>query len=165
VTDPAVLGEAVGGLTGWLQQLSRGIDDRPVVPSREARSSGSETTYAEDLTDYAAIRREVAAMAVEAARWLARRDLFARTVTVKVRFPDFATITRSHTAAATRTEASLVARSLSLLDRTDARTRPVRLLGVSVHNLLTDEPPCLPESCPDGWLPFDEPPAPSSESA
>jgi DNA polymerase-4 len=159
-----VLSETVGGLAGWLQQLSRGIDDRPVVPSREAKSSGSETTYAEDLTDYAAIRREVAGMAADAARWLARRELFARTVTVKVRFSDFVTITRSHTALATREETSLVDRSLTLLDRTDARTRPVRLLGVSVHNLLTCEPPCRRQIWSTDRLPFDDPSATTPES-
>lgn len=104
-------------------------------------------------------------MAADAARWLARREIFARTVTVKVRFPDFVTVTRSHTATGTRDEASLVARSLTLLDRTAARTRPVRLLGVSVHNLLTCEAPSRPQTRPADLLPFDEPPATTSESA
>ncbi len=64
-------------------------------------------------------------------------DLLARTVTVKVRYSDFTTITRSHSAAPTRDEAAILARSLQLLERTDAGHRPVRLLGVSVHNLCT----------------------------
>src|SRR4051812_12400742 len=45
------LREAVGSLADWLQQLANGIDERPVTPNREAKSSGSENTYAEDLTD------------------------------------------------------------------------------------------------------------------
>jgi DNA polymerase-4 len=132
--DPAALQEAVGSLADWLRQLAHGIDDRPVVPNRESKSSGSENTYPEDLVDLATIRTEIAEMAGHAVRWLARKTLFARTVTIKVRYSDFTTITRSHSAPPTRDEASVVARAVQLLDRTDAGRRPVRLLGVSVHN-------------------------------
>ena len=132
--DPAQLREAVGSLADWLRQLAHGVDDRPVVPNRESKSSGSESTYSEDLTDPDAIRQEIAAMADQAARWLARKALLARTVTIKVRYSDFTTITRSHSALPTRDEASVVARAVQLLERTDAGRRPVRLLGVSVHN-------------------------------
>ena len=76
-------------------------------------------------------------MARQGAQWLEREALFARTVTVKVRYPDFTTVTRSHSAwPATRRADDIVGRALDLLDRTDAGTRPVRLLGVTVHNLL-----------------------------
>ena len=128
------LRDTVGSLAEWLRQLANGIDDRPVVSNREAKSSGSENTYPEDLTDLALIREEIAEMAADAVGWLARKTLFARTVTIKVRYSDFTTITRSHTAAPTREEADVVARAVRLLDKTDACRRPVRLLGVSVHN-------------------------------
>jgi len=133
--DPARLKEAVGSLADWLRQLAHGIDDRPVVSEYEPQSSGSENTFAADLTDLAEIRQEVAEMARSAAVWLGKRELYARTVTIKVRYSDFTTITRSHTAAATREETSLVGRAIALLDKTEAGRRPVRLLGVSVHNL------------------------------
>src|SRR5207249_4428842 len=68
------------------------------------------------------------------ANGIARKQLLARTVTLKVRYGDFTTITRSHTAAPTRDEADLTARAVRLLDKTDAGSRSVRLLGVSVHN-------------------------------
>ena len=55
-------------------------------------------------------------------------------MTIKVRYADFTTITRSHSAPPTRDEADLTARAVRLLEKTDAGTRPVRLLGVSVHN-------------------------------
>jgi DNA polymerase-4 len=129
------LRDTVGSLADWLKQLSLGIDDRPVVSEHEPRSSGSENTFPTDLADIHAIRAEIAEMARDAARWLIRRTLYARTVTIKVRYDDFTTITRSHTAPATRDEASIVGRAIALLDKTEAGTRPVRLLGVSVHNL------------------------------
>jgi DNA polymerase IV len=132
--DAAVLREAVGSLADWLKQLANGIDDRPVVPNREAKSSGSESTYPEDLTDLETIRTELAEMASQAIAWLARRQLLARTMTIKVRYSDFTTVTRSHTALATRDEGELTARALKLLEKTDAGARPVRLLGASVHN-------------------------------
>ena len=84
----------------------QGVDDRPVEPHREAKSSGSESTYP-DLIDLDTIRREVAEMAGQAVAWLSRKGLFARTVAIKVRYGDFTTITRSHTAPPTRAESEL----------------------------------------------------------
>ena len=86
-----------------------------------------------------------------AVAWLERRDLLARTVTIKVRYSDFTTITRSHTAAASRDAADLSARALQLLQKTAAGQRPVRLLGVSVHNLCTAVDA---QTQSDDWLPF-----------
>jgi DNA polymerase IV len=133
-TDERLLREAVGSMADWLRQLSNGIDDRPVVPHREAKSSGSENTYPEDLADLTVIREEIVEMASRAVGWLARKNLMARTVTIKVRYSDFTTVTRSHTAAPTRDEASITSRAVALLEKTEAGTRAVRLLGVSVHN-------------------------------
>ena len=78
-------------------------------------------------------------MAAHAAGWLGRKALLARTVTIKVRYSDFTTITRSHTAAPTRAADSVTSRAVQLLDKTDAGRRPVRLLGVSVHNFADSE--------------------------
>jgi DNA polymerase-4 len=135
--DECVLRETVGSMAEWLRQLASGIDDRPVVAHHEPKSSGTENTYPEDLRDLDAIRREIDEMARHAVGWLERKGLLARTVTIKVRYADFTTITRSHTAAASRDAAELAGRALQLLDRTSAGERPVRLLGVSVHNLCT----------------------------
>jgi DNA polymerase-4 len=136
--DLQLLRDTVGSLADWLRQLASGVDDRPVTPNREAKSSGSENTYPEDLTDLATIREEIAEMASHAIAWLERRQMLARTVTIKVRYDDFTTITRSHSALPTRDEAELTARAVRLLEKTDAGTRPVRLLGVSVHNFRGD---------------------------
>jgi DNA polymerase-4 len=155
--DAALLREAVGSLADWLQELARGRDDRPVVAEHEPKSSGSENTFERDLTDLAMIREEISEMAGHAAHWLARRELFARTVTIKVRYNDFTTITRSHSEAPTRDEAIIRRRAVALLDRTEAGRRPVRLLGVSVHNLwdgvdTADEAPDDPQA----RLPFED---------
>ena len=147
--DAQALRDAVGSLADWLRQLAHGVDDRPVVPNREVKSSGSENTFAEDLTDLDTIRAEIAHMAADAAAWLERRDMLARTVTIKVRYSDFTTITRSHTAAPTRDGAAIGARSVELLEKTEAGRRPVRLLGVSVHNFCGDA-----DRRPPDWLPF-----------
>jgi DNA polymerase-4 len=140
--DPAVLREAVGSSAEWLRQLADGIDDRPVVPHHDPKSSGTENTFAEDLTDIADIRREVDEMARDGAAWLERKGLRCRTVTIKVRYSDFTTITRSHSRTPPTCDPDdIAARAIALLDRTEAGQRPVRLLGVSVHNLVDPEEP------------------------
>ncbi len=143
--DAQQLRAAVGSLADWLQQLAKGEDDRPVVPNREAKSSGSENAYPEDLTEIATIRHEIAEMAAHAIGWLSRRQLLARTVSIKVRYSDFTTITRSHSAAASRAEPELIARAVQLLEKTDAGKRPIRLLGVSVHNFCTESQTIRPD--------------------
>lgn len=154
--DPRVLHDAVGSSAEWLTELAYGHDDRPVVADRETKSSGTENTYANDLTDLNEIRREVAEMAEDGAAWLAQKDLYARTVTIKVRYDDFTTITRSHSAwPAVRQPDAIAGRAVALLARTEAGTRPVRLLGVSVHNLETQPHAEQPKRDFEPMLPFD----------
>jgi DNA polymerase-4 len=133
--DPEILRAAVGGMTEWLQQLARGEDDRPVQPNRESKSSSSECTYAEDLTDLERIREEIGGMARDNALWLGRRQIVARTVVIKVRYSDFTTVTRSHSDDPTNDPDEIIRRAVALLEKTDAGRRPVRLLGAGVHNL------------------------------
>ena len=140
--DEARLRDAVGSQTEWLRQLAEGIDDRPVVPNRAAKSCGSENTFSQDLSDLGEIRSAIDEMARDDAAWLQRKSLLCRTVTIKVRYSDFTTITRSHSQLpATRNPDALAARARALLDRTEAGRRPVRLLGVSVHNLIDPSEP------------------------
>jgi DNA polymerase-4 len=150
--DPAVLRETVGSQAEWLRQLADGVDERPVVADYAPKSAGSENTFSTDLTDPAQIRAAIDEMARHGASWLARKDLLCRTVTIKVRYADFTTITRSHSQLpATRDADEIAARAVALLDRTEAGRRPVRLLGASVHNLVD---PSDPREEPR--LPFDE---------
>ena len=133
--DPKVLRDAVGSSVEWLQKLAVGEDDRPVEPNRASKSSSSEITYSKDLTDLARIREEIATMARDNALWLGRKGLAARTVTIKIRYDDFTTITRSHSREATSSPDEIVERAVALLEKTEAGRRPVRLLGAGVHNL------------------------------
>ena len=152
--DAAMLEDAVGSLADWLQQLAQGIDDRPVVSEHEPKSSGSENTFASDLTDLDEIRGHIAEMARDAAAWLTRRELFARTVTIKVRYDDFTTITRSHSEAPTRDEAcDRPARSCA------CSTRPRQAGDPSVCSARASATCATNESrswCREPRLPFDE---------
>jgi len=151
--DPSMLREAVGSQVDWLRQLADGIDDRPVVPNRATKSCGTENTFSTDLMDLAEIRSEIDEMARSTARWLERKGLTCRTVTIKVRYSDFTTITRSQSQSpATRDADEIAGRARALIDRTEAGQRAVRLLGVSVHNLVDPD-----EAVDDGSLPFSQP--------
>jgi DNA polymerase-4 len=137
--DAAVLRAAVGSWADWLVKLAHGEDDRLVEPNRPSKSSSSECTYSHDLTDLGRMREEIDAMARENAGWLRRRGLVARTVTIKVRYSDFTTITRSDTRAPTHDADAIAQRAVALLAKTDAGARAVRLLSAGVHNILGQE--------------------------
>jgi DNA polymerase-4 len=135
-TDPVRLERAVGNLAEWLVRLSHGDDPRPVQPDRPWKSLSGETTYPEDLNDIGEMRAEIERLARRVASSLEKKKLVASTVTIKVRYADFSTVTRSHTAdAPTRALRDIASRALALLERTDAARRPVRLLGVGAHGL------------------------------
>ena len=135
--DPARLRLAVGSMAGALVELAHGRDDRPVEPDRPSKSCSSECTYAEDLTELDRMREEVGRMARDNAAWLERHKLLARTVTIKVRYGDFTTVTRSDTRPATANGDDIARRAVELLERTEAAVRSVRLLGAGVHNFVS----------------------------
>src|SRR5438477_194896 len=142
IADKALLANTVGSLADWLVQLALGDDPRPVEPNRETKSVSCETTYAKDLTDLREINQQIQALAEQVAGDLKRKGLRARTVTIKVRYNNFSTVTRSHTTEYfTDSRPDFVNRAQMLLERTEAGARPVRLLGVGAHALKTAEPP------------------------
>ncbi len=148
----AELEAAVGSLAPWLIDLAHGRDERRVEPNRPSKSSSSERTYATDLSGMSEIRQELDRMARAVAAWLQQRAITARTVTIKVRYDDFTTVTRSHsTPQMTDNPEAIGARALTLLAKTEAGTRPVRLLGVGVHNLSTDT---VPDATPNDEAPL-----------
>ncbi|HYH48495.1 MAG TPA: DNA polymerase IV, partial [Acidimicrobiia bacterium] len=132
----ATLIDALGRAHGrQLHELSCGRDDRPVEADRETKSIGQEETFPRDVSDREALRREVLRMAERVGTRLREHDLAGRTVTLKVRFPDFRTITRSSTLPDAFSVSSEISRlALALLDKVDT-TGGIRLLGVTVSNL------------------------------
>jgi DNA polymerase-4 len=119
----------------WYYAISRGEDDRPVRPDRERKSSGSETTFAEDLTEASAIEREVIAQADEVWAWCLKANAFGRTVTVKIKYADFQQATRSRslpTPVASRSVLHEV--SIGLIRSVLPAQKGIRLVGVSVSN-------------------------------
>ena len=152
--SPATLAAAVGSQSAWLTALAWGRDDRRVVPDRTAKSHGAERTYEEDLRDVARMRSQLDRLSQICGDWLTRRSLRARTVTLKVRYGDFTTVTRSQSVpGGVGDVAAIAAHALLLLDKTDAASRPVRLLGVSVHNLVDPSAAFVADG---GRLPFDD---------
>jgi DNA polymerase-4 len=149
--DPALLARTVGNLADWLRRLAHGDDPREVTPDRPWKSVSAETTYAADLRDPAAIHGELGRLAGRVAVSLQGKHLRARTVTIKVRYADFSTVTRSHTDDSPTCDAGAIGqRAVLLLGRTAAATRPVRLLGVGTHGLV-EHGTAGPAS---GWLPL-----------
>ena len=125
-----------------LHRLSRGIDHRAVVPTREAKSVGHEQTFRQDLYEADHVRAVMLTQAEDVARRLRNKQLLARGVTVKIRFGDFKTITRSTTLdRPTDLTDELYRPALALFDKwAKAAFAPVRLIGVSAGSL-THEPP------------------------
>ncbi|HEV7224342.1 MAG TPA: DNA polymerase IV [Pirellulales bacterium] len=115
-------------------QLAHGIDARRVVPDREAKSISHETTFATDIEDIQVLRAWLLELCEQVAWRLRRHKLRGRTVTIKVRFDDFQTITRSLTlAGATSITQEMAQAALVLLtERMPARRLRVRLLGVGI---------------------------------
>lgn len=134
--DLDVLRIAMGPrLADHLVELSWGSDPRPVVPSRPVKSISHEETYTFDLDDGPQLRREVVRLCDAVATRLVRSCVVARTVSIKVRAPDFHTVTRSRTLQ----EPTDVGRDIAtvageLLDHVDLRSG-VRLLGVACSGL------------------------------
>jgi DNA polymerase-4 len=133
--DEMSLQNTVGSLASWLKRLSHGDDPRDVKPDRPWKSISAETTYVTDLEDVPQMKLELEALAKKVVQSLQKKNLLARTVTIKVRFDDFTTVTRSHSAEPTHAADAFAARTAALLERTDAARRPVRLLGVGAHGL------------------------------
>ena len=123
------------GLGRHLHDLAWARDPRSVVPDQAAKSIGHEETFGRDLAGAAELRREVVRLSDAVATRLRRSAVAARTVTLKVRFADFRTITRSRTLSdATDVGHEVAVAAAALLDGVDTAAG-VRLLGVSCSHL------------------------------
>jgi len=139
---PAEMMHALLGKWGdHLWELAHGIDPRPVVPDHEAKSISHETTFETDLTDFDELHLHLIEMVEQVAGRLRRHGLRARTVEIKIRFPDFKTITRSKTLPdATDLTEDLIRVATALLEKHLHRNQPgVRLLGIGVGQLGSGE--------------------------
>ncbi len=115
---------------------ARGIDNRPVIPARPAKSIGHEDTFNEDLRDLKTIKRELLSLATRVGARLRRHGIEGQTISLKVKFNDFSTKTRSMTLPEMTSESmELYRHGLELLKKTDAGRIPLRLLGISVSKL------------------------------
>jgi DNA polymerase-4 len=128
---------ALFGKSGqFFHDMAHGIDLRPVEPVRARKSIGSETTLATDIRDLAQVNAVLREQALKVAALLARKQTGGCTLTLKVRYHDFTTITRSRTTVQGFFDAAdILAHLPRLLAATEAGKRPIRLLGITVANL------------------------------
>jgi DNA polymerase-4 len=135
--DPTLRRLLPGKVGLLLRDRARGIDPRPLELAVERVSVGVEETFERDIGDVGQLHAELRRMAVRVAGYLEQRGDCARTVTAKVRYPDFAIRTRSATLAAGVDDAETIGElACSLLDRAlRDRPGPLRLVGVTVSNL------------------------------
>jgi len=137
--DKPTLNRLFGQLGNQLYYLARGIDDRPVEPEREAKSIGREITFQQDLTDPEVLKTYLLDLSLDVGRRLRKAGLKARTVTLKVRLADFKTLSRSRTLNySTDLDKEIYKEACQLLDELHLKT-PVRLIGVTAHNLTCGE--------------------------
>jgi DNA polymerase-4 len=120
---------------GWYFAIARGEDHRPVNPNRERKSSGSETTFEEDLIDQARIEAGVLEMADDVWAWCEKTGERGRTVTVKIKWADFQQSTRSHSLPrAVASREALREASLGLIRSVFPPQKGIRLVGVTLSN-------------------------------
>ncbi|OEU89520.1 DNA polymerase IV [Streptomyces oceani] len=135
-TDEAELLRLLGRAHGSaVHGMAAGVDDRPVVAERDAKSVSVEDTFDVDLTDRVRVRNELDRLADRCARRLRAAGRSGRTVVIKVRSYDFSTLTRSETQRGPTDDPAVVREAAArLLEGVDT-TAGVRLLGVGVSGL------------------------------
>lgn len=132
---PEKLSALLGNQGPLLKALSLGIDERPIISSRQVKSIGDESTYEYDLTDRPTINREIAIHSDIVAQRLRRHDLAARTISLKIRFASFKTIMRSLSLEeGTNLQETIDSACQTLLSRISL-TEGIRLIGVTASNL------------------------------
>ena len=126
-----------GNSAAHFARLARGIDDRQVVPDRDAKSISHETTFATDIADHEVLRSWLLELTEQVATRLRRQDLQGKTVFIKVRYADFRTVTRSESLdAPTSVTRELYVTAARLLQAQLGRnSQPVRLLGMGASGI------------------------------
>ena len=125
----------------YFYDIAHGLDDRPVEPNRIRKSIGKETTFSEDIDDTDHIIEILEDIAAKLENSLIKKDAKGRTITLKVKYFDFQSITRSITLDEPAESASVIMKYVKpLLAKTEAGEKKVRLLGISVSNFDDQEP-------------------------
>ncbi|NLP45147.1 MAG: DNA polymerase IV [Peptococcaceae bacterium] len=137
--DKLTLHKLLGQIGSQLYYLARGIDDRPVEPEREVKSIGREITFQQDLTDSEILKTYLLDLSLDVGRRLRKAGLKARTISLKIRLADFKTISRSKTLNNYTDLDKEIYREASMLLNELKLHQPVRLIGVTAHNLSCGE--------------------------
>ena len=116
------------------------LDDRPVEPDTPPKSMGAEETFERDTRDVERLRATLRGQSERVARELRAGGYAGRTVTLKLRFADFSTLTRRHTDDPTQDGLLIYRRARALLERIPLR-QPIRLIGLSVSGFRRDADP------------------------
>lgn len=149
--DESSLIPLVGNQARRIWELANGIDDRPVETDRKIQSIGAEETYEEDLTDGNAIELEFRYFANRLSKRLRKRNLLGHTVSIKVRYDDFTTVSRQKRLDTPSDhehvffETALLLWNKLMQDKTSGLTfmdppGPIRLLGLTVSGLDEEVP-------------------------
>ncbi len=138
--DPAVLTETFGVMGTQMYLMARGIDRSDVEPRTEVKSISHETTFEEDTADADTVLKALNALSEEVCKEVLNQSLFFKTVTVKVRYENFETHTRSKTLPfMTNRSQDLKKTAKELLQAYLRHNRKVRLIGVRVSSFVKGE--------------------------
>ncbi|UOF92476.1 DNA polymerase IV [Fodinisporobacter ferrooxydans] len=126
--------QRIGSLADHIYQLSHGIDERPVKAVREVKSISQETTFATDVTAIRVLESALLEQVTTIARNMRRKQFAGKTITLKLRFAPFQTVTKRHTLSfPTADDHTLYAAAKQLLNHFEiSGTKAIRLIGVSV---------------------------------
>lgn len=141
----------IGDLAGWpegelsarfgehgreMSRHARGLDERPVVTEHETKSISQETTFSRDVSDDKALEKTLRELSAEVARRLRKGGLAGATVKLKIRWPNFTTLTRQVTLSTPADQDDVIAETaISLMHKVRHPGQPVRLIGVGVSGL------------------------------
>jgi DNA polymerase-4 len=130
--------EVIFGKVGhYFYKIAHGLDDRPVVPSRVRKSIGKEITLAEDIDDFGRMEDIIGNISLRLSTVMEKNRAMGKTITLKVKYFDFTTTTRSITIDTIVRDPGIIKDyALQLLGKTEAGEKKVRLLGVSVSSLV-----------------------------
>ena len=137
--SPEELSRWFGKAGGFYYDIVRGIDNRPIVTYYERKSLGAEHTFRKDIRSPQDIHRYLERCSARLEQEMQKSGSFARTVTLKARYENFETVTRSRTLEMPFQSAKTILKcALELLEKTEAGKRPVRLLGISLSKLIKE---------------------------